>query len=251
MCDDHRHVGEIGRDVVEVDRIGVLEFQPAAARHAGADAGMSGVEDGRQLVLGDEFVELIGDRIVREEALHRGVELEALDQAGLDEVAGFPHAHLALVRVDRGERDHHVGIGRGGFGHFLVGNALVADQELAVDREHDEADLALAVVGDGLGNGRTLARLEVLVGGLLVGQPVGVGGLPAGDFGVGVHVDGDELVELHGTFLLLPVPGASRADLLLKITNPEAAARSSAQCTGRSSPPQTTAAAPSASPDPP
>ena len=80
---------------------------------------------------------------------------------------------------------------------------LAADLEFAVDGEHHEADLALAVIGDGLGDRRALARLEVFVGGVLVGLPEGVGRLPARNLGVGVHVDGDEVVDVHGSLLSL------------------------------------------------
>jgi hypothetical protein len=38
------------------------------------------------------------------------MELEAAD-AGLDQLAGFAHRELALVRVDAAERDQHVGVG--------------------------------------------------------------------------------------------------------------------------------------------
>ena len=71
MRDDDRHVREIRRDVVEVHRVGILQPQPAAARHAGADARMAAVEDRRQLVLGDHLVELVGHAVVGEEALQR------------------------------------------------------------------------------------------------------------------------------------------------------------------------------------
>ncbi len=159
---------------------------------------MAGVEDRRQLVPGDDLVEVVGHAVVGEEALHGRMELEALDHARFDQVARLPDPHPALVRVDRGEGDHHVGIGRGGLRHFLVGDAPVADLVLAVDGEHHEADLSLAIIGDGFGDGRPLAGLEVFIRRVLVGLPEGVGRLAAGDLGVGVHVDGDEVVDLHG-----------------------------------------------------
>src|SRR5690606_26721608 len=63
---------------------------------------------------------------------------------------------------------------------------------------HDQTDLALAVVRDRLGNGRALAGLEVFRGGLLERPPRFIGRLAARDFCVRVHVDRDELIELHG-----------------------------------------------------
>ena len=93
-------------------------------------------------------------------------------------------------------------VGGRGLGDLLVRDAPVADLELAVDGEHHEADLALAVVGDRLGDGRPLAGLEVLARGVLVGLPEGVGRLPARDLRMRVHVDRDEVVDVHGAGLL-------------------------------------------------
>jgi hypothetical protein len=125
------------------------------------------------------------------------MELEAFDAVFLDQLARLAGAHLALVRVDAGEGDHHVAVFRGGLGDFLVGDAAIADVRLGIDGEHHQADLALAVIGDGLVDGRPVRVLEVLVGRALVGLEPGVLGLAAGNFGVGVGVDGDQFVEVH------------------------------------------------------
>src|SRR6266516_6041462 len=66
MRDDDRHVGEIDRDIIEVNRVGVFEAQSAAARHAGADARMAAMEDCRQLVLGNHLIKWIRHPVVRE-----------------------------------------------------------------------------------------------------------------------------------------------------------------------------------------
>jgi hypothetical protein len=130
---------------------------------------MPAVEDGRQLVFGDHFIERPGHAVLRVEALHRGVELEALDAVLLDQLACLARAHAALVRIDAGEGDHHVAVLRRGLGDFFVGDAAVADVRLGIDGEHHQADLALAVIGDGLVYGRPVRVLEILVGGALVG----------------------------------------------------------------------------------
>ena len=179
MGDDDRHVREVGGDVVEVNRVRIFEAQAAAARHACSDAGMAAVKDGRQLVLGDRLIEAIGHAVVGKEALQGRVKFEPLDHALLNEAARLAHPHLALVRIDRGEGHHDIRVRRGGLRDFVVRNASRADFELAVDREHDEADLALAIVGDSLGNGRALADLEILARGGFVGLPESVGRLAA------------------------------------------------------------------------
>jgi hypothetical protein len=120
-----------------------------------------------------------------------------------DEIARFAHAHPALVRIDRGEGHHDVGIGGGGLGDFVIRNPSRADFEFAVDGEHDEADLALAIIGDGLADRRALARLEVFVRGVFVWLPERVRRLSAGNLRVCMDVDRHEVVDVH----CLPLPG--------------------------------------------
>src|SRR3954451_11576651 len=103
MRDDDRHIWKIYRDVVDVNWIGVLQPQAATAAHVGSDAGMAAVKNRRHLVLRDHLVELVGDTVVREKPLHGRMELEALDDSGLDQVAGLADAHATLVRIDRRE----------------------------------------------------------------------------------------------------------------------------------------------------
>ena len=155
------------------------------------------MENGWQLVFRDHFVELIGHPIVGKETLHRRMKLEAFDHSGLDQIARFTHAHAALVWIDRGEGHHDIAVCGGGVGNLLVGNALGADLEFAIDGEHDEADLALAIVGDRLGNGWSLADFEIFARRLVIGPPHLVMRLAAGHFGVGVNVDGDEISDVH------------------------------------------------------
>ena len=187
-----------GKSTATSSRCIGLEYfsrRPPPPAHAGADAGMAAVEDRRQLVLGDHLVELVGHPVVRKEALHGRMELEALDDAGLDQIARLAHAHLALVRIDGRERHHDVAVLGRGVGDLLVRDAPGADLELAVDREHDEADLALAVVRDGLGDRRPLADLEVFARRLVVRLPDLVVRLAAGHLRMRVHIDGDQIVE--------------------------------------------------------
>src|SRR6266498_451658 len=196
MRDDDRHVGEIHRDVIEVNRIGVFEAQSAAARHAGADAGMAAVEDRRQLVLGNHLIERIRHPGVREETLDGGVELEAADRAGLEQTARLAHAHPS-VRVDARKGDHDVTVLASRIGNLLIRNPPSADLEFRIDREHHQADLSLAIVRDGLGNGRAFPYLEVPAGGFIVWLPRLVMRLPAGHFGMGVNVDGAQVLDVH------------------------------------------------------
>ena len=197
MRDDDRHVGKVGRDVVEMDRVRILQPQSAAARHAGADARMTAVKDRRQPMLRDHFVERIRDAVVREEALQRRMKLEAADHTIRDQAARFAHAHLALVRIDARERQHDVAVLARRVRDFLVRNASCTELEFGIDREHDEADATLTVVCDRLGNRRALAGFEILCGSRFERRPGCVGLLPTGHFGMRMHVDCNELVDVH------------------------------------------------------
>jgi hypothetical protein len=78
-------------------------------------------------------------------------------------------------------------------GDLLVRDAAAAELRLAVDGEHHQADLALAVVGDRLGDGRPAVAAEVLVGGAVVLLAVVVERVPARHLGMRVDVDGDQV----------------------------------------------------------
>jgi hypothetical protein len=86
----------------------------------------------------------------------------------------------------------------GGFGNFFVGDAAAAQLGFAVYREHHQPNLALTVIGNGLGNGRAAAVAKVLVGGAVVFLAIVVKRIPAAHFGVGVDVDGNKVLMVHG-----------------------------------------------------
>ena len=73
-----------------------------------------------QLVFVDHFIDRIGHPVRRVGVLHDPVELEALDPMILDQIARFPRAQLALVRVDAGKGDADVIVLGGEFGDFVV-----------------------------------------------------------------------------------------------------------------------------------
>ena len=172
---------------------------PMPPAHAGADAGLPGVEQGGHAALGDRLVEHVGAAVVGIEALHGRVELEAADAEVLDQPPRLARAHLALGRVDAGERDQDVAVLRGELGHLLVVVAPEAGLALGVDRKDHRADLALAEIGGGLRDGRRMLERRLEIGmhaGLeVVIAVVGVGA--ARLLGMGVDVDGGKLAELE------------------------------------------------------
>jgi hypothetical protein len=93
-----------------------------------------------------------------------------------------------------------------GLGDLLVRDAAAAHLDLGVHREHHQADLALAVIRNRSLNGGAAAVAEVLVGGAVVLLAVVVEGVPAAHFGVGVDVDGNQVLVVHGALLLRVSP---------------------------------------------
>ena len=94
---------------------------PPPPRHAGADAAVAGVEEDRQLRLGEDFVERVGEAVVGKELLERRMQLQAAHAAGRDEPPGVGHAPAPARRIDADERDRDVGVlGREGEDVSLV-----------------------------------------------------------------------------------------------------------------------------------
>jgi hypothetical protein len=159
---------------------------------------MPAVEDDREGVLRDHLIDRPGHAVVGMETLDRGVELEALDAMLVDQPARLPGSHLALVRVDARKGDHHVAVLLRRFSHLLVGYAAAAQFRFRVNSEHDQPKFALPVVRHGLGNGWTAIGAKVPVRGAVVLLAKAVLGTAARDFGVGVDVDRDQLLDVHG-----------------------------------------------------
>src|SRR3954451_6683738 len=104
-----RQLGKIGRHVVHVDRVRVLQPHPAAAREAGADAAVPGVKEGGEAGFRDHLIQRIDVPVVREERLQVGVELEPADVVGVDQPAGTLDG-VGAGRVDACEGDEDVGV---------------------------------------------------------------------------------------------------------------------------------------------
>ena len=201
MRNDDLNVGKADRHVVQVHRVAVLQPQAAAAAHAAADTAVAGMENRWQLVFGDHLVDRPGHAVVGVVTLHRGVELETLDAVLGNQPPRLACAHLALVRVDAGKRNHHVGVLLRGLGNLFIWDAPTTHLGLGVDREHHQANLALAVVGYGFFYGRPAAVAKVFVSRAVVLFAVVIKRVPATDLGVGVDVDGDQILEIHNVLL--------------------------------------------------
>ncbi len=183
-------------------RIGVFEPEAHPAGRTGPRAGLAGVEQRGQARLLDHLVERIGHPVVGIEPLGGRVELETPDTELLDQTAGFAHAHLSLVRIDRGEGDQDVVVLGGDLGHLLVGDPGDPHLGFGVDVEDHRRHLALAVEGGRLGDGGALGLAEVLGHGLVEQHPARVARLAGRHLRMGVHVDGDEVVEVQVRLVL-------------------------------------------------
>jgi hypothetical protein len=137
------------------------------------------------------------------------VELEPPDAVLLDLAPGHPDRLDPPVGVDRAERDDHVGVVAGPFGDFLGGGpgGVIRGVHL-VDRERHRCHLALAVVGGQVIDGER-GRRGLEVGGHR-GQVLVVLGLDRRRVDrpvhVGVHVDRDQVVDVHSVIIPAAFP---------------------------------------------
>ena len=168
---------------------------PPPPGQARADARVPGVEERRQPGLLDHLVERVGHAVVREEALHVRVELEAAHAVLGDQAPRLVDAALSLVRVDARERDQDVGVRARHRGDLLVRHARLPGERLRVDREDDGHHPPLAVVARELERrrpGRLAAEVAHRGVAQLVGERVASG---LRHLDVRVHVDRDGVVE--------------------------------------------------------
>src|SRR5262249_19267709 len=204
--EDDVQVREISGHVVDVQRVGVLQAEPAAARRAGPGSGLAGVEQGHEAVLGDDLVERVGDPVVRIEALRAGMKLEPPDPVVGGQAPGEAHPGRAAGRIDAPERDDHIGVLGGELRELdVVRHRLVAGPGDGVDGERDAGHGALTVVVGQVGDGVVRHRpdAEILAHGLLAaGGLVLIGAHRPVD--VGVHVDRGDGGDVHWHGCVVP-----------------------------------------------
>ena len=92
------------------------------------------------------------------------MELEAADAVPFDQPLRGADTVGAAGRIDRGERDQHVGVRGGDLGDLLVRDRWGACDRLAVDAEDHGREVALAVVDGNVLRRRQAIALEVLRG---------------------------------------------------------------------------------------
>ena len=118
------------------------------------------------------------------------------------QLVGLPldlaHRGPTHVRVDRAERDQHVGVGRRALGDLVDRHRRHTHRRARVDGEDDGSHVPLAVVLRHLADRRPVPidDAEVLVGGLLELRRQRAAPVDARHLDVGVHVDGDERVDI-------------------------------------------------------
>ena len=125
------------------------------------------------------------------------MELEAADAVIRHQPADPLDRLIDLMRVDRPERDQHIGVIGSGVGDLEARQRRMAERRRRVDREdhrrHRECPIVLGEPFDG---GRSIGgRLEVLGRGveqLLIERQAPMAVL----FDVNVHVDGDERLDI-------------------------------------------------------
>src|SRR5689334_8200455 len=110
MRHDDRHVGEIHCDVIDRQRISVLEPHSTTSGQASADAAVPGVKKDREFRFREEFVKRIGNAIVRKELLNWRMEFQSANRAGGEKPSGIGHTLGSAMRVNADEWNGDIGI---------------------------------------------------------------------------------------------------------------------------------------------
>ena len=101
--------GKSASDIVEVNRLGILELGSASFRSAGAGGRQAAVKKHRQSMLLDLFPERIEAQIVGEKMLPRGIELTDSMQTQLFfAAANLLERQLSLPRIDDAEAQKYI-----------------------------------------------------------------------------------------------------------------------------------------------
>ncbi len=152
----------------------------------------------------DRLVDRIEATVVRLEALHARMELEALDAVVADQLVDAVHRAPLVPRVDAAERDQHVVVAHRARDEVLDGVRLVAHRRARVDGEHHRGGVVPAVLVGQRVDARQRARLhlEVLADGVDELVVIGLAAV-AVDLHVGVDVDGRDAVEIDSVFVFL------------------------------------------------
>jgi hypothetical protein len=204
MGEDDVQIRELGGDIVDRHRVGVLQPDAGAPGHPRADAGCAGVKERDQTSLGDHVIEREERTVVGPERLDVGVEFET-PCSSFDQLMGFADSQLALVRVDRRERDQNVRVGACCLKDLVAPQPPATHTRFVVDVEDDRREFALpVVVGDLLCARLRRAAAEVVRGCVQELQRYRVLGLAGVSLCVDVDVDRDDAVEIdrHLSFKL-------------------------------------------------
>ena len=146
MRQDDRHVREIHRHVVDRHRVAVLQPDAAAARHAGADAAVAGVKEHGQPGLGEDFVQRVGEAVVRERTAAAADAASARGHALRRPALRFAHRLGAASRVDAREGNGDVRIGLAPSSATASFDSCGTSRQPFIDREDHARHLARAVV---------------------------------------------------------------------------------------------------------
>src|SRR5947199_7667781 len=107
MRKDDRHVREIDRYIVDVNRIAIFQSHTPASAHTRADPAVARVKNDRQPRLGDDFIEGICNPVVCVELLHRWMEFEAASTC-CNQAASLGYSVGATGGIHAGKRNHDV-----------------------------------------------------------------------------------------------------------------------------------------------
>src|SRR6478672_2933964 len=109
MRRDDLQLGKVRGDIVEVNRLGILELGSAPSRGAGAGGRQATVKKHRQSLLLDLFPEGIEAQIVGEKMLPRRIEFtDSMESQLFLAAADLLERQLSLPRIDNAEAQKYV-----------------------------------------------------------------------------------------------------------------------------------------------
>jgi hypothetical protein len=183
------HIRKIDRDIIDQYWLSPFQAQAATAAHTGSHARMASVENRRQAVFGNYFIQWIRNAVRRVAILHDTVKFKSLYAVILNQITRLFCADFALVRIDRSEWDNDIQIVGGIFGYLIIAHPLCAQSTFSIDSKLAKRDVTLAVKGNGSGIvGRLRSALKMGAGGIKEFAHHQVFGIVAGHFSMNVHI---------------------------------------------------------------
>src|SRR5262249_3706820 len=159
--------GKVARDMVQVDRTGVIEFDSHPSRSVRPQSIGPGMEEGRDLEFRDLLIQWIEPAVVWVERLYAGMELCSLQAEILDRAFDLIDCPSALPWIYAGKPDEVLRIGLNDLRNLSICQGREAARGFGIPGQQDADDIPIGILpGDFLhfADGHFVAK-ELLGGG--------------------------------------------------------------------------------------